>query len=38
MFYSISGGSDWNLISGQKNGVSQIASSNGDKIVWNIPF
>ena len=35
---SIVYGPDWEKVSGDKSFVSQIASSNGKEIVWNIPF
>jgi len=37
-FCSIIHGSSWTKISGEKNFISQIASSNGDEISWNLPF
>ena len=37
-FCSIVHGVDWTRINGQKNFISQIAASNGQEIVWNLPF
>jgi hypothetical protein len=37
-FCSIVHGPDWIRINGEKNFISQIASSNGREITWNIPF
>jgi len=38
VFYSFSTGPDWIKVSGEKAGVSQIAGTDGSKIVWNLPF
>jgi len=31
-------GRDWQKVTGDKSFVSQIASSNGKEIIWNLPF
>ena len=36
--YLISAGPDWIKISGKRSGLSQVAATNGEKIVWNLPF
>ena len=37
-FCSIVHGSDWVKVSGEKTFISQVASSNGKEIVWDLPF
>ena len=31
-------GPDWTRVAGEKNYISQIASSNGKEITWDLPF
>jgi hypothetical protein len=31
-------GPDWIRVNGEKNFISQVASSNGKYITWNLPF
>lgn len=37
-FCSIMHGVDWLMLNGEKNFTSQVASSNGKEITWNLPF
>lgn len=37
-FCNIMHGPDWVKAAGKKSYISQIASSNGQEIFWNMPF
>ncbi len=37
-FCSIAHGSDWIQIAGNNEYATQIAYSNGNEIVWDLPF
>jgi hypothetical protein len=37
-FCSIVHGVDWTRLNGEKNFISQVAASDGQEIVWNLPF
>jgi hypothetical protein len=36
--YLVTAGPDWKKVAGRKSGSSQVAASDGQKIVWNLPF
>ena len=38
VLYSAVCSENWKLSHGQKSGISQNASHNGNQIVWNFPF
>lgn len=37
-FCSLVYSADWVRVNGDKNFISQVAASNGQEIVWNLPF
>ena len=38
LHFELIGGPDWTLLSGKKKGMTQTASRNDERLVWNYPF